>query len=53
MHLKKRHKWGVFLFSLSLVLILGSARWGKTGNVKKQGVIVYSSNTSGFTEPTG
>lgn len=52
-HLKKRPQWGGILFSLGLVLILGSTSWSKTGNVTKHIAIVYSSNTSGFTEPSG
>jgi hypothetical protein len=43
----------LFIFSLGLVLILGSTTWGKTGNLTKQGVIIYSGNTSGFTDPSG
>jgi len=52
-HLKKRRRWGGILFSIGLVLILGSMGWSKTGDLTKQGVIVYTSNTSGFTESSG
>ena len=50
---KKRNKWGGFLFSLGLILFLGCAGLARTSNSNRQLAILYTSNTSGFTEPSG
>ena len=51
--IKKLRLFFVFFLFLSMLLVAEDRSWGKTGDGTGQLIILYSSNTSGFTEPTG